>query len=305
MSTPINITSTFDGTTVTDLSGAVQDPATRVFNLATAVAGLLQLWTFGQVGARDWFIQAISAVIPEGGAGSVLFEVVFPTGLRVPVAASISGNFALATNLVVPQGSLLAITTLTAAGAPAPSVVQMWPYGVNDKTFSELSCCHQNAPSFYTPYGSMAFSGNLGGVATVNPGAGTFVRIGAGAPGHPLFVSNIANRLVSVQGLTTATQELVYDWSEKRCFCVRVDLSLQDQAIGAEGFELRLVKNGVPIPNTTVQGQTGGLITSSGFIHTESLVDLNRGDVVYPEFANITSGANLTASSAIVTAQSA
>lgn len=158
----------------------------------------------------------------------------------------------------------------------------------------------------HIPFGSMAMTGNLTGVETVNPGAGTFVRVGAGNGGtHPLFVANPNNDKFAFDGTTAPTQELRYTGNSPFKLCIRAYLSLQDQAVGAEGFALRLLQAGVVVANTTVEGQTGGLITSSGFIATEGLVMADPGDVFTVEFANITSGANLTASSCIVTVGSA
>lgn len=158
----------------------------------------------------------------------------------------------------------------------------------------------------HIPFGSMAMTGNLTGVETVNPGAGTFVRVGAGNPGtHPVFVANPNNKDFAFDGTTAPTQELRYTGNSAIKLCIRAYLSLQDQALGAEGFALRLLQAGSVVANTTVEGQTGGLVTSSGFIATEGLVMAAPGDAFTLEFANITSGANLTVSSAILTVGSA
>lgn len=158
----------------------------------------------------------------------------------------------------------------------------------------------------FIPIGNMAMTGNLGGVETVNPGAGTFVRVGSGNAGtHPVFVANPNNKDFVLVGATAPTQELRYTGKKPFKLCIRGMLALQDQAIGAEGFAIRLLQNGVPVANTTLEGQTGGLITSAGFIASESVVQAQPNDVFTIEFANITGGANLTVSGALLTVGSA
>lgn len=137
MSTPLSITAIFDGATNTDLSGAVQDPATRVFELAVVTAGNIRPWTFPPVGARDWYLQMLSVSIPAGG--TVTISIAYPSGERQLVPAQIEGTDAVVTNLLIPQGCTLAIATLDADTNPVGGSVRMWVYGVNDKTYAQLA----------------------------------------------------------------------------------------------------------------------------------------------------------------------
>ena len=149
--------------------------------------------------------------------------------------------------------------------------------------------------------GSMAFTGNLGGAATVIPGAGTFVRIGNGAPGHPLFIANPQNMFFNLVGVSTDTQELQYAGPRTVRLCIRGIVSLQEGIIGAVGIAVQLLQNGALIPNTSIDGQTGGLISSAGNLVTEGLVEARPGDTFTMEVANLTNANNLTASGAILT----
>lgn len=198
---------------------------------------------------------------------------------------------------MTPQEVTAIVRTLLAQQQPQPR-----SGGISSSQFQRL----EKLVKTFIPIGNMAMTGNLTGVETVNPGAGTFVRVGAGNPGtHPVFVSNPNNKDFVMDGTTAPTQELRYTGKKPIKLCIRAFLSLQDQAVGAEGFAIRLLQQGLPVANTTIEGQTGGLITSSGFIGSEGVVKANPGDVFTMEFANITSGANLTASSAVLTVGSA
>lgn len=152
------------------------------------------------------------------------------------------------------------------------------------------------------PIGNMAMTGNLAGVETVNPGVGTFVPVGNGTGvAHPLFVANPQNKNFVLVGATAETQALRYVNTRSFKLCIRGILAVQNQALVAQGFALRLLQNGVPVPNTTIESQTGGLIDSAGALVTESLVMASPNDLFTLEFANLTSGADLTVSSAVLT----
>lgn len=156
MSTPLNITAVFDGATNTDLSGAVQDPATRVFELAVVTAGNIRPWTFPPVGARDWYLQMLSISIPAGG--TVTVSIAYPSGERQLVPAEIEGTNSVVTNLLVPQGCTLAIATLDNLGAPAAGTVRMWIYGINDKNYAPLAGHQILSPADATGAGTLKWS---------------------------------------------------------------------------------------------------------------------------------------------------
>ncbi len=129
----IGTTTDFDGSTVVDLSGAVQDPSTRVFSAAFDAVGLIPLWTFAPLGARDIWLQHVS---PVGIGGGVTLSMVFPSGEELIPLAGGSAPF----NIVLPQGALLRFQSVV-AGA-----VTLWMHGINDKTYPDLACCHQYNP---------------------------------------------------------------------------------------------------------------------------------------------------------------
>ncbi len=152
--------------------------------------------------------------------------------------------------------------------------------------------------------GNMAFTGNLGGVATIIPGAGVFVPIGNGlGAAQPSYVANPNNALFSVQGGPDAeNQVLRYDGTEPTCICARASVSAQDPALGAEGFAIQITKNGVPQFPTSMEGQTGGLITTAGNIYTETVISIAPTEVLQLLIANLTSAANLVFSSGLISA---
>ncbi len=145
MSIPLRIAATFDGTTITTLENAVNVPEERLFELVVPLAGLIRPWTFKPVGARDLFLQAVSVRgVPAGGSATL--ELVFPSGEALPVPMVLAGDQAVVMNVIVPQGALVSLAVKDAAGAPVPAVVEIWIYGVNDKTYAQLGCCHFFAP---------------------------------------------------------------------------------------------------------------------------------------------------------------
>jgi hypothetical protein len=153
--------------------------------------------------------------------------------------------------------------------------------------------------------GCMSFTGNLGGAPTAFPGVGAFVPVGTGSPLHPLYVAAPINERTSVAGATTATQVLVYDGLVATKLVVTASLSVQSPFLVAKGFSLRILQNGVPIPDTSMDSQTGGLVTSAGNCFAECAVVAAPGDVFQIELANLTDGTDLIVSSATMIAKQA
>lgn len=120
----------FDAATVVDLSAAVQDPASRRFNATFPLVGLIPLWTFSPLGARDVWLQSLSSPDVIG------LGLVFPSGISLPLAALLPTPF----NLVLPQGTMLSISSVVT------TTVSLWLYGINDKTYPDLACCHNFNP---------------------------------------------------------------------------------------------------------------------------------------------------------------
>lgn len=122
----------YDGATVVDLADAVYDPATRRYSLVQDNPGLIPLWTFAPLGARDVWLQAIVPV----GIGLITLAFLFPDGNELTPLLGGSRAF----NLVVPQGTMIKLDSADAG------TVTFWMYGIHDKNFADLPCCHQYNP---------------------------------------------------------------------------------------------------------------------------------------------------------------
>lgn len=151
--------------------------------------------------------------------------------------------------------------------------------------------------------GGMAFTGNVGGVITDNPGAGTFVPIGNGQPAHPLFTldPSLFFAIGVVGANETQNQSLIYTGSLSLCAILTCSLSFQDPALGAFGTAAKLQQNGVDIPNSEQEAQTGGLITSADSLTIQGGTLINPGDTFRPLVANMTDGGNFIISSCHLT----
>lgn len=243
---------------------------------------------------------------------------VFAPGAQVAVVDAPSGNVITTQELIaspsgsppfytkdpiyVPQASALLVSGLAAGGSPIIVRASFFVLESPKDLIDALAaiCCFEG--SGVVPLGNMAFTGNLGGVETVIAVVGTFVRVGNGNPGtHPVFVSNPNNLLFTLEGATAPTQRMLYNGTTSARMCIRGAMSVQDPTASAEGFAIQLLQNGVVIANTTMEGQTGGLVTSAGSIYTEGVVMASPGDEFTFEIANLTSTQNLVVSSALFT----
>lgn len=155
--------------------------------------------------------------------------------------------------------------------------------------------------------GGMHMSGNLGGVPTVNPGAGTFVPVGNGAPAHPLFVldPSVGFEIIldpPASPNETQFQRLRYTGSARDlCALITCTISAQDPGLVAFGFAAKLQLNGVDIPGSEQEAQTGGLITSADSLTIQGGTILNPGDDIRVLMANLTDGNDWIISSAHLT----
>ncbi len=134
MSLVLRITTTtdFDAVTVVDLSTAVLDPSTQIWEATYDAVGVIPLWTFPPVGARDIWLQEM--VSPD----TVDMRMGFPSGGVVALQTNEPNPF----NTVLPQGAVLGF----ASPPGIPTSVMIWLYGINDKKYAPLGCCHQFNP---------------------------------------------------------------------------------------------------------------------------------------------------------------
>ncbi len=250
-------------------------------------------------------------------AGTIAYRYIDPneTPFRTGIAAPTVGWHVMTGNVTIPLATLQAgpiylVNTTNTTRTVSPSggdTINGSTAPLSIEPGSSVALKSDGASAWQAYFlrgpavGNMAFTGNLGGVNTVIPAAGTFVPIGNGAPAHPLFVANPNNLLFTLLGATTAAQVLRYDGVEPVRLCIRGSISVQDPLFTAEGFALRLLQNGAPIPNASMDGQTGGLITSAGNIYVEALVTAANLDLFTMQLANLTSAQNLNVSSAVFT----
>lgn len=153
----LQITSAFDGATVVDLSTATYNAALQRHQLTVGAAGVVPFGTLQAIGGpRGVWLQVAQAI---GFA---------PTfSLRTP-AGSVIALPARPGNVWIPQGCDLVID----GGAGS---VEFWMWGINDKNYSPLTCCHLFAPEESVPPGPIALgAGNDFSVnsAKVNGGYG-------------------------------------------------------------------------------------------------------------------------------------
>lgn len=156
--------------------------------------------------------------------------------------------------------------------------------------------------------GGMAFTGNREGVETVNLPPNVFVPVGSQAPNHPLFVLDpSANFQIALNppGLGNETQYQVLEYTGRArglCGLFTASVSFQDPApLGGFGTGVKLTLNGVDIPGSEQEGQTGGLITSADSIAVQGIVELNPGDQIQVLVANTSDATNFIISSCHLT----
>ena len=150
--------------------------------------------------------------------------------------------------------------------------------------------------------GGMAFTGNLNGVVTDNPGAGSFVHVGNGQSLHPLWVldpSLLFDLVLQPPASPNETQfqRLRYIGKTQVCAAIQCSLSVQEPAVGAVGYAAKLQLNGVDIPNSEQDAQTGGLITSADSLSVAGGTVLVENDEIGILVANLSTAADLVVSS--------
>jgi len=142
--------------------------------------------------------------------------------------------------------------------------------------------------------GGMAFSGNLGGQLTDVAAPNAFVPIGNLVVAHPLFnldPSVFFDIVLDPPASPNETQfqRLRYIGTARNlCAQVTASLSIQDPSVGAIGIAAKLQINGVDIPDSEQEGQTGGLITTAGSTTIQGSTLLQPGDNLRVLVANST-----------------
>jgi hypothetical protein len=156
--------------------------------------------------------------------------------------------------------------------------------------------------------GGMAYTGNLGGQLTDIVAQDAFVPIGNLVPAHPLFNldPSVFFEIVLVPGGSpneTQFQRLRYIGSASGlCALVTCSLSIQDPTLGAIGIAAKLQKNGVDIPDSEQEGQTGGLVTTAGSTTIQGSTILEPGDDLRVLVANASNDNDFIVSSCHLTA---
>lgn len=292
MSTALRISAVFDGSTVTTLENVVHISAERLFALVVPLAGEIRPWTFAQIGARDWFLQAISIKgVPAGGSAS--FKLLFPDGNSVVVPLSSSGDQAVASNVLVPQGCLMVVTVLDNVGAPAAAVMELWIYGVNDKNYAELACCHVFTPDSGMGLGGISCDNGATDISTEIAAAGAFVPVGEGNPStHPVYVVDPVVSDFVLVGATADVQTLDYVGVLPRDVVINPTVVVATGVLGGILVHMRVLKNGVAIAPELV-AQTAGLFNSAATLTGELHTRAEPGDSFQIEVANITDDTNI------------
>lgn len=142
--------------------------------------------------------------------------------------------------------------------------------------------------------GGMAFTGNLNGQLTDIVAQDTFVPIGNLVPAHPLFNLDPSVFFQIVLEPAASPNEAQFQrlryigTARDLCAQVTASLSIQDPSVGAIGIAAKLQINGVDIPDSEQEGQTGGLITTAGSTTIQGSTILQPGDDLRVMVANAT-----------------
>jgi len=229
------------------------------------------------------------------------------TFLTLPATASFSGGILLTENVVVSNATQTALDFAPGATLAGALIISNILVGagtaLSGVTKAELFYDFRDNIGILDSQsiGNMAFTGNLGGQDTVISVQGAFVPIGNGNAAHPLFVANPSNERFDLEGATTAAQLLRYRNFRDNQLSVRAAVAVQpDAVVGALGFAIRILQNGVPVPNTEIEGQTGGVLLAAGSTYTEGVVTAATDDTFTLEIANTTGTEDLTVSAALL-----
>ena len=139
----------------------------------------------------------------------------------------------------------------------------------------------------------------FGGFPQPNPGAGSYVPIGLGVPGYPLFaLSGSSVRCSLGGGATTDTQTLQYIGARPYVADVSVSVTLATATgfiTASRTIGVRLLKNGAVLPGATWEGglAPGAIAVTAAAVNFSVPDTLNPGDELKVEIANLTDGAQL------------
>ena len=122
---------------------------------------------------------------------------------------------------------------------------------------------------------------------------GQLVPVGLGSPNHPLWVLDPSMFFEIVLDPPASPNEAQFQrlrYIGPRNLCAALDcaLSVQEPTVGAVGYEGALTKNGAVIPNSPMDAQTGGLITSADSLSFKGGALLEPGDTIQVLCANLT-----------------
>ena len=154
-------------------------------------------------------------------------------------------------------------------------------------------------------YGGTISLNNPGVVPTVNPGVGTWTRVGNGnAVAHPLYALDGGSaRVLLDQPAGAESARLVYGGSEPSAVTLSATLSLGPSLIiaalqvGARLIYLPAGGGSFPI-SPAIFTPTSGLILSGASIALQGSIVLNPGDAIALEVQNATDGTDLVVNSA-------
>lgn len=145
---------------------------------------------------------------------------------------------------------------------------------------------------------------NPGGVPTVNPGVGTWTRVGNGNPGpHPLYTLDMGSaRVLLDQPAGAESARLVYVGIEPIAADLFASVSLGPAAViaalqvGARLIYLPAGGGSVPV-EPAIFTATSGIILSGASISLNASLVLNPGDALALEVQNATDGTDLVVDS--------
>ena len=154
-------------------------------------------------------------------------------------------------------------------------------------------------------YGGTISLNNPGAVPTVNPGVGTWARVGNGnAVAHPLYTLDGGSaRVLLDQPAGAESARLVYGGTEPSAVTLSAALSLGPSAliaalqVGARLVHLPAGGGSSPI-SPAIFTSTSGIILSGASIALQGSIVLNPGDAIALEVQNATDGTDLVVDSA-------
>lgn len=145
MTTPVLITSVFDGVTPVNLTQPTStDPASEVQTYTPLLAGIVD---FNSIGFGDVWVQLV-ATNPNMGH-TIRLALLYQDGNSQLILPAGVAN--VVWNILVPQGGVLRVNGSNGAGGnPSGSVFLTWNR-LSAKQWPDVQCCHFFAPGNPTP----------------------------------------------------------------------------------------------------------------------------------------------------------